>query len=205
MYTHIKNRLRKIANSGSYDACTALGIMHLQGTCTDRNLTLAAKWLRKGANGGVILAMYNLWNLTKEKLYSKADIKWLQQAVTNGHPDAVCEISRILIHGKKYEYVILPLSEAAERGFIEAMFLLGQVYCRREWVNYNPAKSLYWHRKAAEGHWATAMTVLGISDVEDTETWLYEAAKLGDDLAIALYAALESKAICNKKYVGKFV
>lgn len=90
---------------------------------------------------------------------------------------------------KPDEYVA-NLVERAEKGDIQAMEILGEMYMEGDRVGYNPKLACQWWTKAAEGGQVDAMFNLGqlyrgdygncFWDVQKSANWFYEAGVRGD-------------------------
>ncbi len=106
-------RLRREAEAGSFVACTALGILHIEGHCVERNYEEAARLLSGPADHGVPRAVSNM-----ARLYAEG---W-------GVPQDVERAFRM------HRW-------AASRGEFFSLVALARMYARGEGVAQDPQKA----------------------------------------------------------------
>jgi TPR repeat protein len=156
---------RKLAEEGSAEAQTALGLMYENGQGVARDDAQAALWFGKAAEQGASLAQYNLGNLYRE---GRGVAKDAAQAASW-------------------------YRAAAERGLVNGQFNLALTYLHGDGSPYNPAQAAYWFRKAAEQGDSAAQNDLGVlyrdgmgvpKDNGQAYFWFLLAASQGNSVAI---------------------
>lgn len=129
----------------------------------------AARWYRKAADRGHMLAQYNL-AFCYDRGYGVPALpveaaKWYKKAAEQGHAPSQCSIGLCYETG---EGVIKDLTEAvkwytkaAEQGYAKAQCNLGYCYKNGIGIKQDEVKAFDWYLKAAEQGFARAQDLLG--------------------------------------------
>lgn len=181
------DRMRELAGAGHLPAIAGLGYLYQEGLGTPANPSHAAEWLRKAADKGHAVSMFNLAHLLvtdkvplaageKDRAVHYAEgIDWYRRAAEAGLERARLAYGIILMRGD-YDSKPNPqlaatyLIPAAEAGNLEAMNALGNMYEVGSGVAHSPASAEMWLRKAAEnGHIKARSNLSRVLDPHSTD------------------------------------
>jgi TPR repeat protein len=149
--------LKAKAESGDAIAQYKLGFRYCVGQGSPTNFAEAAKWLRKAAEQGIIVAQYDL-----ALVFEKGDgmtnyveaAKWFRKAAKGGNAEAQADLGIDYLIGKGVDKDsregVKWLRKAAEQGVVRAEGNLGSCYANGDGIETNYIEAVKWLRKAAE-------------------------------------------------------
>jgi TPR repeat protein len=159
---------RLAAERGDADAQARLGGHYAAGLGCAPDLAEAHKWFLASAEQGCASGQFGLGVLHTGAVPDAADIveaaAWFEKAVAQGNILAKLSLAVLLIEGQG-----LPadpvraarlLTEAAEANLTEAMFRLGELYCRPGFVGRDLTLAETWLRRAGTRDHAAARSAL---------------------------------------------
>lgn len=141
--------LRREAKRGGAEAQFVLGMLHATGSAADvpHDAALAAKWLRRAAEGGLSAAMQSMALLLEAGVIeddAEAD-EWFDRAAAAGQTESLYRVAeRLLLEGRPDEARETALP-AAEAGHADAAVLVGSLELERD-----PEAAVRWLRAAAD-------------------------------------------------------
>ncbi len=149
--------LKVRAEKGNANAQGKIGYYYIIGKGVPVNQGEAAKWFRKAAEQGIILAQYNL-----ALIYDKGEgmtnyveaAKWFRKAAEQGDAEAQADLGLYYLIGKGVDKDSCEgakwLRKAADQDVIRAVGNLGTCYANGDGVETNYAEAAKWFRKGAE-------------------------------------------------------
>lgn len=160
------SRLSVLAEKGDTEAQVELGICYYSGEGVEQDYEKAEMWLRKAAEQGDALALYNLGELYYETLFC-VDAEQF---------------------GCRSRKALDSFRLAAEKGNVNAMFRIGNCYGLGYGTHQNIEEASKWFRKAAElGHVLAQRSVAIESGIcgktEEAVRWYRLAAGQGDEFS----------------------
>ena len=172
------------------------GIYYYNGDGLPQSYENAAKWFRKAADQGHILAQFNLGLMYDDgqgvpQSYTEA-AKWYRKAAEQGDPNAQHNLGVMYEKGQGVPQSYIEAAKwyrkAADQGCVSAQNNLGFLYVDGNGVEQSHVEAVKWFRKAADQGDATAQCNLGFhyirgNGVEQSNTeafrWFRKAAEQG--------------------------
>ncbi|MGD0208561.1 MAG: tetratricopeptide repeat-containing serine protease family protein [Verrucomicrobiota bacterium] len=146
------------AEKGDAAAAAGLASFYIAGRGVPQDYAQAVKWLRKAAEGDVVLAQsflgwcYESGKGTKQD-YAEA-VKWYRKAVEKGDAFGQFGLGHCYANGlgvpQDYAKAAQLHRDSAEQGFAEAQRSLAACYLAGKGVPQNDDEGIKWTRKAAE-------------------------------------------------------
>ncbi len=198
---------RKAAEQGHGDAQYFLGDAYMRGVGVAQDIGESIKWLTKSAEQGQGRAKHALWIA-----YSMAAAYVEVYADETVKESAILSLKKSAEHwlgeAKKQHIQYWPdkseglrwFRRKAERGDVEAQFMMGYAYSGVEGVAQDQIEAVRWYRMAAEQGHAGAQVSLGtrylsgdgvIQDNYEAYVWLSIAQAYGDQFSDILLMDLE--------------
>ena len=152
---------KKATENNDPEGFYMLGLIHLNTMGNVGEGTLAAiESFKKASEMGHALASYELAHIYRGEYdlprNGELDIEYTGIAAEQGHADAQCDYGIIAMgmeSSEAHKAGIQILSEAAEKGQVEANYILGRLYGTGYRVNKDPNKALRYYAAAADkGH-----------------------------------------------------
>lgn len=177
------------AENGDPASQHTLGFFYRKGIGVERNFETAFKWYLKSAEQGYSTSSFHLY-----EMYSKGEgvekdkeqaTQWLLKSANDGPAGRKHIVAKVFEKGQDYELAERFYRIAAEQGYEDSQFELGQKYLRGRGVNQDYNQAERWYRKAAEqGHTNAQFELanlykdgLGIKkDYEQAKIWYEKAA-----------------------------
>lgn len=165
--------IREAAEQGHSGAQTRQGLLDLEGTGTERDLTQAIRWFQLAAAQDNAMAQYHLGCCCEEGTGVDMDpvqaASWYRKAAAQGYDPALVRLARCYQTGLGVEKDPKQAAELCRKtagiGDAEAQYLLGQLYEAGEGVDRDLTEAVRWYRKAAEqGHLPAAERSLDVLD-----------------------------------------
>ena len=201
------------ASSGDAIAAFNLGLCFSEGVGVRKDQELAAKWMKRAAEG-MAQAQYMYGRMLQDGRGMVADQKqarlWFERAANAGMVDAQVALAEMLYNGRGGERLPVAAAhlfkQAAAAGHIGAMFAIGALYENGQGLSLDRKTAQKWFAAAAERGHAHAQLMLGryLSkgvageyDVVAGRTWVERAAAQGLDEAsdeLAGFRAMPSDA-----------
>ncbi len=152
--------IREAAEQGHSGAQTRLGLLYLEKTGAERDLTQAIRWLQVAAQDNA-MAQYHLGCCYEDGTGVDKDpaeaAAWYRKAAAQGYDPALVRLARCYQAGLGVEKDPAQAADLCRKttgiGDAEAQYLLGQLYEAGEGVERDLTEAVRWYRKAAEqGH-----------------------------------------------------
>lgn len=205
---------KQAAEKGSDMAMQNIGVMYVHGQGVTKNYVEAQDWFKKAAEKENPDAMYNLGVLyrngyegvAKNLQEAKA---WYQKAAEKGYEPAkkalvsleedikhaalpgVAEYNKAMdaFKNKKNAEAVALLKQSAAKGYVNAMFELGEIYeFGSDGVAINLQEAFKWYKQAAEKDDSESMFILGemyesgkgtTKSISEAIKWYQQAANEG--------------------------
>ena len=153
-----------------------VGTCYYHGTIVEQDYEKAAKWYRKAAVQGDMMAQNDLGNCYYHGNGVKQDyaeaVKWYTRAAEQGYSYAQNNLGNCYYHGngvkQDYAEAVKWYTKAAEQGYSYAQNNLGNCYYTGKGTEQSYPEAVNWYQKAAEQGCAEAQYNLG---------WCYEQGK----------------------------
>ncbi len=150
---------------GSSDAAYYLALLYVNGNGVDKNLAIAKNWYTVAANGGYVIAQYELgvlYSLSSQQNRSdfKKAWKWLSLASKNGNNDASNDLAVLYSKQKQYQKAFDILQPSVEDKHAASMYTLSQFYLFGLGVTLNSARALSLLDASANKKYIPAMLLL---------------------------------------------
>lgn len=180
------------AQAGDANAQYLLGRAHQLGRSVARSDAEAAKWIRKAADQGHVLAEMSLANMYFQGEGVPRDdnegMRWMRKAAD--HRDAMAQfmLGYLLEQRGKASEAASWYRKAAEQGLAMAETALGFVYEHGKGVPQDDKQAVDWYRKAADQSEANAQSNLGSmyylgkgvkKDLAEAARWYQKSAEGG--------------------------
>jgi TPR repeat protein len=178
---------KSVANRGVTIVQTLLGTLYANGKGVTKNNGRAVEWYKKAAGQNCATAQFNLGamyengeGVTKDE---KEAIRLYTEAANQGHADARSALAWIYKKGSCgvtedmkisfawHEKAFESYKKAAEKGDVEAQFILGSMYKNGYGVTKDEREAIEWYKEAADGEHAAAQRMLG---------WIYKKGNCGE-------------------------
>lgn len=191
--------LEKAAYKNYGEAQHALGFRYSKGSSVPRDDEMALRLYQMAAENGISGAAYNL-ALWQERAYNPdGAFKWLERAALLGNVSAMLKLAMIYDDESKAEThdsasACVWYETAAEKGSIEATFLLGEHYETGEGVTKDMKRAVELYETAAKAEYKPAQSKLGYlyksdNDIANPQRSLYWNNKAADNG--------DMRALCN--------
>jgi TPR repeat protein len=158
--------LESLAEQGNTDAQCQLGHIYTFHGDAEYNPLRANTWLRKAAKKGHAEAQYLLaWNICREigvRWDLEKQIKLLEEAVAQGHVNAVIELVDVYSKFRTLDATLKLLHKASEQGNEFAQYGLGMCYLKGDGVVQNFEEAALLIERAATKNLPHAQAELGI-------------------------------------------
>ena len=192
---------RLMAEQGDPEAQVELATCFEEGYGVKRSRRNAAKWYRKAASQGHVLAQFVLgeWyqlGCAPFKKNEKLAVRWYKKAAEQGDPDAQYGLYSCYVDSEgschDTKKALKWLEIAADNGQVDAQRGLACNYHLGELVEKDMRKAAQWYRKAAKHNDTTSQCQLGIlyyfgegvkRDYPKSIKWFDQAAEKGDLVA----------------------
>ena len=158
--------LQKAADAGSLEAMYDLADCYWDGEGVEKNMPLAIKWMKKGADAGYVKAQTVLGAAYLQGMegldqnYALSE-KYLLMSAEKDNADAQAFLSHLYIAMEDYNKALLWARKAAQMEHPQACFALGRIYDEGLGVDVNHIEGLKWFEKAANGGDADAQNMVG--------------------------------------------
>ncbi|MDA8000445.1 MAG: sel1 repeat family protein [Alphaproteobacteria bacterium] len=159
-----------LAEQGDAKAQYSLGNLYYFGNGVPRNYEMALKWFRPAAEQGLARAQYNLGTLYLPyqgefcSIFDGPRFDCIDVPIHSHSVTAFPFISRAddpQNHERSYEMALKWYRLAAEQGYANAQFVLGQMYAIGKGVPQDSETAMRWYHLAAEQGHAQALHHLG--------------------------------------------
>lgn len=189
--------MERAAELGSGEAAYSIMACYLAGDGVSVDKEKAFNWLERAADLGSVagqtdLAGHYYWgNGVNQDLFLAR--QWYIKAANGGSDYAATEVGKMDIDNNNYEEAVKWFRKAAENGYDDAQYLLGDCYRNGQGVIENDEEAFRWFLKAAEqGHREARRHVfccyyygVGVAEDDDkAKEWLQKSAEQGDETAI---------------------
>ena len=191
----------KAAEGGLTQAMTAVGNIYLEGEVVTRDVDEALNWFKKAAALGNPTAINNIGYIYEQRDENKLALEWYVKAVEIDKDSTLPLRNLAFTYAKvgEVDKAIEFYKKAVERGDIEAMNALGDLYFDNE--NFIEAED-YYKQAAKLGHVEAManlgrMLIYGNDFISESYHWLKKAIDKGYDYALMYMGDLFEE---NMKY-----
>jgi uncharacterized protein len=180
---------QKAAKKGNVRAQVSLGMIFFDPSGDFCDYKKAAEWYKKAADQGLPEAQFMMGLMYEHGQGALRDsqkaIEWYEKAAKQGHTQAQKNIDRINKQQRDDYYLY---TKAAEKGYADAQYYLGQMYYNGQGVPQDYKQAVHWFTKAAEKGYADAQYYLGVmydngpgvpQDYKKAANWYTKAAEQG--------------------------
>ena len=174
------------AELGYYPAYASLALTYFHGEGVKKDLNESLKWAMRDIDSGGVFGYCVAANCFVEAGMKQQASDMLRRCFKERSTE---QIKRVLdTYEKDGEKAVFWYREAAEQGYAEAQFKLGQMYYVGSGVEEDDEKAVFWYREAAEQGYAEAQYELGQmyysgrgveEDDEKAVFWYRKAAEQG--------------------------
>lgn len=179
--------LERLASEGVPEMQFLLGFLKENGLGYSEDIDAAHEWYRRAGDRGFAPAQYMMYyangpekyqSRTSNEAQSRIADDWLDKAAAAGFGPAQVDLSyRVTDHEKSYEL----LKAAAEQGYAQAGFLLGNIHREgRSGHPPDPLAAFYWFKRAAESGSAEAAYVVAEALRYGIKAWSEAAIRSTD-------------------------
>lgn len=181
---------------GSGEAAKVIGVMYRDGQGVQCDAAQALYWFQRSAEMGCMEGQSCLGDCYYRGVGVEGDYEaakhWYQLASNDGYDYATTQLGILAKEEKRYMLAVKYFRTAAENGYADAQYRLGECYYEGEGVEKDAGKALDCYMKAAEQEHAVAQFVIGMwyeygeyvnKDLETARKWYERSAENGLDIA----------------------